>query len=141
MATANDNSSYNGRSPDGWVISGSNDGVNWTPLVSGDSDFFEEEDFTYYAKAIAPTAAYLYYQFEAEGAASGCFQVSEVVLCGQVGEFAAASTTTATAETEAPAVDTTTTTSSPATGDIIAVVAVAATVSLGAAVVLRKKDN
>jgi|GEM_PF-1691616 len=81
MATANDNSSYNGRSPNEWAIFGSADGENWTAIAQGDDAFFEETDFTYYAASINPTEAYQYFQFQAMGTDSGTFQVSELVLC------------------------------------------------------------
>ncbi len=49
MATANDNSTYNNRSPFEWAIYVSGDGENWTAIAYGDDTFFEETDFTYYA--------------------------------------------------------------------------------------------
>ncbi len=82
LATANDNASYNDRSPNKWVIYGSNDGDTWTPLAYGDDDFFEETDFTYYASPLTTEGSYKYIQFQASGAYSGVFQVSELVLCG-----------------------------------------------------------
>ena len=106
MATANDNSSYNNRSPFEWAIYVSADGENWTAIAYGDDTFFEETDFTYYAGTIAsPVEGVKYVYFQSEGALSGTFQVSEVVLTGTAGEAAPATTTEteATAETEAPA--------------------------------------
>ncbi len=102
MATANDNSSYNNRSPFEWAIYVSADGENWTAIAYGDDTFFEETDFTYYAGTIAsPVEGVKYVYFQSEGALSGTFQVSEVVLTGTAGEAAPATT-----ETEAPAAET-----------------------------------
>ncbi len=81
MATANDNASYNGRSPNEWAVFGSKDGENWDVIAVGDDTFFEETDFTYYAAKIDATEAYNFFQFQGTGAASGTFQVSELVLC------------------------------------------------------------
>ena len=100
MATANDNASYNNRSPFEWAIYVSGDGENWTAIAYGDDTFFEETDFTYYAAALsAPVEGVKYVYFQSEGALSGCYQMSELVLTGTAGEAAAATTT----ETEAPA--------------------------------------
>ena len=102
MATANDNSSYNNRSPFEWAVYVSGDGENWTAIAYGDDTFFEETDFTYYAAALsAPVEGVKYVYFQSEGALSGTFQVSEVVLTGAAGEAAPA-----TAETEAPVEET-----------------------------------
>ena len=104
MATANDNSSYNNRSPFEWAVYVSGDGENWTAIAYGDDTFFEETDFTYYAAALsAPVEGVKYVYFQSEGALSGTFQVSEVVLTGAAGEAVAATTTEteAAAETEA----------------------------------------
>ena len=82
MATANDNSSYNGRSPYEWAVYGSNDGAAWTALAYGDDYFFEETDFTYYAAPLTTEGSYKYIMFQSEGGLSGTFQVSEVALTG-----------------------------------------------------------
>ncbi|MBQ2279102.1 MAG: discoidin domain-containing protein, partial [Clostridia bacterium] len=82
MATANDNSSYNGRSPYEWAIYGSKDGSAWTAIAYGDDYFFEETDFTYYAGAVNATDSFKYIMFQSEGGLSGTFQVSEVAVCG-----------------------------------------------------------
>ncbi len=81
MATANDNSSYNGRSPNKWTLYGSLDNAGWDPIASGDETFFEETDFTYYVTSIPETAEYSYFKFECEETVSGTMQVSEIVLC------------------------------------------------------------
>ena len=102
MATANDNSQYNNRSPFEWTVYVSSDGENWTPIAYGDDTFFEETDFTYYAAAVTPVENVSYVYFTSEGALSGCFQMSELVLTGS-GLDAAAEATDAT---EAPAEET-----------------------------------
>ncbi|MBE6724260.1 MAG: hypothetical protein E7576_03530, partial [Ruminococcaceae bacterium] len=82
MATANDNHEYNGRSPSAWTISVSADGENWTELASGDDSFFEETNQHYYnGEGTAENVAFV--RFEAEGTASGTFQVSELTLYGE----------------------------------------------------------
>jgi len=81
MATANDNSSYNGRSPNKWTLYGSLDNAGWDPIASGDETFFEETDYTFYVTSIPETAEYSYFKFECEETVSGTMQVSEVVLC------------------------------------------------------------
>ena len=81
MATANDNADYNGRSPNAWTLSVSADGENWTELAKGDDTFFEETNFTYYAgEGTAEGVSYV--KFNAEGTASGTFQVSELTFFG-----------------------------------------------------------
>ena len=85
MATANDNADYNGRSPNAWTISVSADGENWTELAKGDDSFFEETNFTYYA-GDASANGVSYVKFNAEGTASGTFQVSELTLFGDKAE-------------------------------------------------------
>ncbi len=85
MATANDNADWNGRSPSAWTISVSADGENWTELASGDDSFFEETNFTYYVGE-GTASGVSYVKFNAEGAPSGCFQVSEVTLFGDKAE-------------------------------------------------------
>ena len=89
MATANDNADYNGRSPNAWTISVSADGENWTELAKGDGTFFEETNFTYYAGDAAASGV-SYVKFNAEGTASGTFQVSELTLFGDKAEEVAA---------------------------------------------------
>ena len=104
MATANDNSQYNNRSPFEWTVYVSSDGENWTPIAYGDDTFFEETDFTYYAAAVTPVENVY---FTSEGALSGCFQMSELVLTGSGLDAAAAEATEETvAETEAAAEET-----------------------------------
>ena len=155
MATANDNSSYNNRSPFEWAIYVSADGENWTAIAYGDDTFFEETDFTYYAAALsAPVENVKYVYFQSEGALSGCYQMSELVLTGTAGEAAPATAeteapveetmapeteaaeTTATEETvEAPA----TTTEAPKTFDMGVIAAAAAVVSAAGYAVSKKR--
>ena len=156
MATANDNSSYNNRSPFEWAIYVSGDGENWTAIAYGDDTFFEETDFTYYAAALsAPVEGVKYVYFQSEGALSGTFQMSEVVLTGTAGEAVAATTT----ETEAPVEETTapeteaaettateetveapaTTTEAPKTFDAGVIAAVAAVVSAAGYAISKKR--
>ena len=82
MATANDNSSYNNRSPYEWAVYGSADGAAWTALAYGDDYFFAETDFTYYAAPLTTEGTYKYIMFQSEGGLSGTFQMSELVVCG-----------------------------------------------------------
>ena len=156
MATANDNSTYNNRSPFEWAIYVSGDGENWTAIAYGDDTFFEETDFTYYAAALsAPVEGVKYVYFQSEGALSGTFQMSEVVLTGTASEAVAATTTeteapveetmapeteaaetTATEETvEAPA----TTTEAPKTFDAGVIAAAAAVVSAAGYAISKKR--
>ncbi|MBR5680360.1 MAG: hypothetical protein IKX19_06870, partial [Clostridia bacterium] len=63
-------------------ISVSADGKTWTELAKGDDSFFEETNQTYYnGEGTAENVAFV--RFEAEGTASGTFQVSEVTLYGE----------------------------------------------------------
>ena len=106
MATANDNSQYNNRSPFEWTVYVSSDGENWTPIAYGDDTFFEETDLTYYAAAVTPVENVSYVYFTSEGALSGCFQMSELVLTGSGLDAAAEATEETVAETEAAAEET-----------------------------------
>nr|MCR5682586.1 discoidin domain-containing protein [Clostridiales bacterium] len=123
MATANDNADYNGRSPNAWTISVSADGENWTELAKGDDTFFEETNFTYYVGE-GTAAGVSYVKFNAEGTASGTFQVSEVTLFG---DKAADVTEELTTKEEAPN-----------TFDFGIVAAVAAVVSLAGFAISKK---
>lgn len=81
MATANDNSAYNGRNPDEWKIQGSNNSQDWEDIVTGDESFFDEVDFTYFAMRVESDKAYRFFRFYNRSCKSGCCQISEVVLC------------------------------------------------------------
>lgn len=82
MATANDTKEYTGRNPNDWKIEGSNDGVKWTEIISGDDSFFDDLNYTYFSTSVDCDEAYSYFKFSTKGADSGCFQLSEVTLCG-----------------------------------------------------------
>lgn len=160
MATANDNSNNANRNPFEWAVYVSADGANWTAIAYGDDTFFEETDLTYYAAALsAPVEGVKYVYFQSEGALSGCFQMSEVVLTGTAGEAAPAETAAPEAETEAPAVETeateteaaettateetveapATTTEAPKTFDAGVIAAVAAVVSAAGYAISKKR--
>lgn len=82
MATANDTKEYVGRNPKKWRIEGSNDGKNWTEIISGDDSFFENVNYTYFSTTVDCDEAYSYFRFVCDKAESGCFQLSEVTICG-----------------------------------------------------------
>ena len=126
MATANDNAEYNGRLPSAWTVSGSPDGENWTVIASGDESFFEESNFRYFA-GDASSDAIKFVKFDADGASSGCFQISELVLTGS--------------KTAAPAADEALDAKeeAPNTFDFGVIAAVAAVISLGGFAVAKKK--
>ena len=128
MATANDNAEYNGRLPSAWTVSGSADGENWTVIASGDESFFDEVNFRYFA-GDASSDAVKFVKFDAEGASSGCFQISELVLTG--------------AKTDAPAAPVDQTldqkAEAPNTFDFGIIAAAAAVVSLGGFALTKKK--
>ena len=125
MATANDNADYNGRSPNAWTISVSADGENWTELAKGDDTFFEETNFTYYAgEGKADGVSYV--KFNADGTASGTFQVSELTLFGDKAAEAVDETLDQKAE-------------APNTFDFGIIAAAAAVASLGGFALTKKK--
>ena len=155
LATANDNSNNANRNPFEWAVYVSADGENWTAIAYGDDTFLEDVDFTYYAAALsAPVEGVKYVYFQSEGALSGCFQMSELVLTGTAGEAAPATT-----ETEAPVEETTapeteaaettaaeetveapaTTTEAPKTFDAGVIAAVAAAVSAAGYAISKKR--
>ncbi len=159
MATANDNASYNQRSPYEWAIYVSADGVNWTAIAYGDDYFFEETNYTYYAAEVTPVEGVKYVYFQSEGALSGTFQMSELVLTGTVSEATVEATeTTETVETEetVETVETTkveetietveteateeTTEEAPQTFDAGVIAAVAAVVSAAGYAVSKKRN-
>ena len=149
LATANDNSSNANRNPFEWAVYVSADGENWTAIAYGDDTFLEDVDFTYYAAALsAPVEGVKYVYFQSEGALSGCYQMSELVLTGTAGEAApataeteaapeteAAETTAAEETVEAPA----TTTEAPKTFDAGVIAAAAAVVSAAGYAISKKR--
>ena len=78
LTTGNDTEKYPGRNPKSWVIKGSNDGSNWTTIVTvTDGDMptgnLESKTFTYDFGT-----AYRYWRFEVNSIVSGtAFQLSE----------------------------------------------------------------
>lgn len=98
MATANDTKEYEGRNPKSWKIDGSNDGKKWTTIISGDDSFFENVNFTYFATTVESDESYSYFRFYSAGAESGCFQLSEVTICGTTDKSANTAKETEAAE-------------------------------------------
>ncbi len=81
IATANDNAANAGRNPATYVLSGSPDGANYTPLYSGTAADLEDVDFTYFLIEFDNNVAYPYYKFEVPAPESGTvLQISEIVL-------------------------------------------------------------
>lgn len=101
MATANDTKEYEGRNPQKWRLDGSNDGKNWTTIISGDDDFFENVNYTYFSTTVECDESYSYFRFYAKGARAGTFQLSEVTICGSTDKTAEVSKETE-AEEEVP---------------------------------------
>ena len=83
IALANDNAEY-GRVPTAWMLSGSNDGENWTEITSGDDSLFVKEngDYRYFAKSFDASPAYSYVKIDIAGSTDDIVQISEVVLTG-----------------------------------------------------------
>ena len=87
ITTANDNASNTGRNPKDWKIYGSNDGGNWTELVSvyNDSKLQDENCTSYeYTLATAITTQYKYYKWEiTDNQGAALLQVSEfsITVC------------------------------------------------------------
>ncbi len=151
FSTANDNSSYVGRNPETWVLSGSNDGENWTVIHEGTEEDLDDVDFMYFPVSFENTVAYTDYKLEMPNAISGCLQVAEVILCGEVP--APAEETTVAEETAAPAAEETAaaetaaaeetaaveeTVTAPQTADAVSLIAFGA-IAAGAAVIASKK--
>ena len=125
LATANDNASYNDRNPFEWYLYASNDAQSWTCIAQGDDTFFEETNFTYYAgEGKADGVSYV--KFNADGTASGTFQVSELTLFGDK----AADAVDETLDNKAEA---------PNTFDFGIIAAAAAVASLGGFALTKKK--
>ena len=162
MATANDNESYNGRSPLVWNLYVSSDGSNWTTLASGDDTFFDEVNYTYFiGDASASNVSYV--KFECLETDSGTMQVSEVNLFGDIHVEAeaapapaaeaapAAAPAAEAAPAAAPAAEAApaaapVAAAAPAdpaaaaqTGDVTAIAVLAAVAALGTAVVIGKR--
>jgi hypothetical protein len=145
MATANDNAEYNGRLPSAWTVSGSADGENWTVIASGDESFFEEANFRYFA-GDASSDAINYVKFESEGASSGCFQISELVLTGTKTDAPVVEKAAEEPAAEEPAVEDVVVTEAPAedeksanTFDFGVIAAVSAVISLAGFAASKKQ--
>ncbi len=82
MATANDTMEYPGRNPRDWKIEGSTNNRTWEEILTGDEDFFENKNFTYYSAKVEPKEAYRYFRFSCRVGSSWTFQLSEVTICG-----------------------------------------------------------
>lgn len=140
IATANDNADYNGRNPETWILSGSNDNATWTVIDEGAEAELGEVNFTYFMFPVAAPVAYEYYKLEVPSTLTACLQISELVLCGAVpaAETVAAPAETAApaaAETEAPAAET-----APQTVDAFAVI-VAVLAIAGTGIIISKKSR
>ncbi|MHB1153075.1 MAG: discoidin domain-containing protein [Eubacteriales bacterium] len=138
IATANDNAEYNGRNPETWILSGSNDNATWTVIDDGAEAELAEVNFTYFMFPVATPAAYEYYKLEIPSALSGCLQFSEVVLCGAVPAAAVEETVAAPAETAAPAAEVVV--AAPQTADAFAVI-VAVLAVAGTGIIISKKSR
>lgn len=136
IATANDNSQYNGRNPETWVLSGSNDNTNWTKIDDGTELELGEVDFTYFLFTVDAPAAYEYYKLEMPSTLSGTLQISELTLCGS----AAAAETTAAPETQAPEAEAPVVEEVAQTADVFAVV-VAALAIAGTGIAVASKQR
>ena len=67
LRTANDNKSYPRRMGDGWTLSGSNDGENWTVIYTGsEDDVVNENNMCYYVDLPDNKDAYEFYRLNAE---------------------------------------------------------------------------
>jgi len=87
-ATANDNLSLvrDRRMGDGWTLSGSNDGVNWTVLYIGTRDEYSNFNFTFYYADLDNDQAFRYYKLNSDtaGCSADIVQLSIVALTGIV---------------------------------------------------------
>ncbi|MGM9681083.1 MAG: hypothetical protein ACI3XR_06215 [Eubacteriales bacterium] len=80
LSTANDNSTYTDRLPEGWIIYGSADGENWTVIVEVVNPEMESKDYETYEYTMDSSEAYLYFKLEIDLASSGKVQFSEFAL-------------------------------------------------------------
>ena len=86
LRTGNDNKTYPRRMGDGWTLSGSNDGANWSVIYTGsEDDVVNENNTCYFVDLPDNKNAYQYYQLNAEDAASdqtdSAIQLSMILLC------------------------------------------------------------
>jgi len=83
--TANDNAGNPGRNPQKWVISGSNDGTNWTNVDSVNNANLPDVNYTGIAFAVSNPVPYQYYAIKVfSTAGAGILQLSEIGLYGDV---------------------------------------------------------
>lgn len=86
LYTANDNATRAGRSPQMWVLSGSNDGTNWSSIDSVSNAQLPEVNFTGTAFAVSNPRPYKYYAIKViTTAGATVMQFSEIGLYGEVG--------------------------------------------------------
>lgn len=85
FATANDNESNPRRMGDGWTLSGSNDGENWTVLHTGLTNSYSNINHRFfYVDLDHNDQAFSYYQLRAtQGGDSSIIQLSVVALTGE----------------------------------------------------------
>lgn len=140
IATANDNADYNGRNPETWILSGSNDNATWTVIDEGAEAELAEVNFTYFMFPVTAPAAYEYYKFEMPSTLSGTLQVSEVVLCGAFPAAVVEETVAVPAETAAPAAEAVVVAAAPQTADAFAVI-VAVLAIAGTGIIISKKSR
>ena len=142
FATANDNAEYNGRNPELWTISGSNDNSSWEAVANGTEADFEETNFTYYTVSFNNDKAFKFYKFEVPSSISGTFQVSELVPCGDVPpppvveEVAPVEAPAEAAPVEAAPAPVVVT--APQTADFVTISAIGTLLSAGAAMLLKR---
>lgn len=85
LYTANDNATRTGRSPQMWVLSGSNDGISWTSIDSVSNAQLPEVNFTGTAFAVSNPRSYRYYALKVfTTAGATVLQFSEIGLYGEV---------------------------------------------------------
>ena len=85
FATANDNEYFPRRMGDGWTLSGSNDGENWTVLHTGTRNSYGNFNHRFfYVDLDDNDQAFNYYQlFSAHGGDGNTIQLSMVALTGE----------------------------------------------------------
>ncbi|MGI6269136.1 MAG: hypothetical protein ACOYKJ_01150 [Candidatus Howiella sp.] len=88
--TANDNSKNPGRSPEKWVLCGSNDAENWTVIDAVSAAGLPDTDYTGVAFDVDAPAAYRYYVLKIfANAGAEAMQLSEIGLYGDMDVTAA----------------------------------------------------
>ena len=85
FATSNDSAEFPRRMGDGWTLSGSNDGENWTVLHTGTRDSYSNLNRTFFYVDLDDNyQAFTYYRlFSAHGGDSDTIQLSVVALTGE----------------------------------------------------------